>query len=214
MPRKYVCNLSKEELYNAYVVEGRTLEEMCSVLGVKSPITVGKVLRSFEIDTYKNGLKKKQTMHGMDEDEFRNYLIREYQSGNSMPVIAEKLGVTPSCIRKYFVKYSIMQRHENSFYSKGEKSCRWKGGRRSREGYISVYCPDHPYAAADNSVYEHRLVVEKEIGRYLTKDEFVHHINGIKDDNRIENLVILTNSEHARLHAILKRGRKRITKGE
>ena len=50
---------------------------------------------------------------------------------------------------------------------------------------------------------EHVLVAEGELGRKLAPDEHVHHINGVKVDNRPQNLVVLTKSQHARAHGSL-----------
>ncbi len=80
----------------------------------------------------------------------------------------------------------------------GDKGPNWKGGRvRMAHGYICVYSANHPNKNKSNYVLDHRLVMEKHLGRYLEKHEVVHHINGIRDDNRIENLVLIgSNSEH------------------
>lgn len=60
--------------------------------------------------------------------------------------------------------------------------------KRERSGYVSVYRPDSPMAGSKGFVPEHRLVMAEHLGRPLCKYENVHHINGVRDDNRLENL--------------------------
>lgn len=70
---------------------------------------------------------------------------------------------------------------------------------KSDMGYVLLWCPDHPLAVSCR-VPEHRLVMEKHIGRVLNSQEIVHHINGDKTDNRIENLEIVSRAEHMNIH--------------
>lgn len=72
--------------------------------------------------------------------------------------------------------------------------------KKRSDGYISVYVPNHPHCRSDGYVMKHILVIEKSIGRYLNDGECVHHINHIRDDNRIENLRLMTISEHMSMH--------------
>lgn len=72
--------------------------------------------------------------------------------------------------------------------------------KKRTDGYIKVYVPDHPNCTSDGYVMKHILVVERMIGRHLTKDECVHHINHIRDDNRPENLKLMTKAEHMSMH--------------
>ena len=79
----------------------------------------------------------------------------------------------------------------------GSKHPQWKGGRHIHsDGYVYIYKSDHPYPADKHYVLEHRLVMEKHLGRYLRSDEEVHHINGIRHDNRLENLQLVSHREH------------------
>ena len=71
---------------------------------------------------------------------------------------------------------------------KGKNNPQWGGGKRSNNhGYIIIYIPNHPFAV-NHYILEHRLIMEKMLGHYLSKNEIVHHKNGIKNDNRPENL--------------------------
>ena len=98
-------------------------------------------------------------------------------------------------------------RSPNTEFKKGEFLGKnhpfWKGGRRKvSNGYIMCYAPSH-LRAYKNFVLEHIIVAEKKIGRYLKLGERVHHINGIKDDNSPENLIVCkTTKEHFKHHKL------------
>lgn len=79
-------------------------------------------------------------------------------------------------------------------YCTGEKHHAWiKSGRKIHtNGYILVRAKEHPLNYK-GWYYEHRLVMEKYLGRFLKKGECIHHMNGDKTDNKIKNLKLFVN---------------------
>lgn len=134
--------------------------------------------------------------------------------------IGKECDVSERCIRKWMEKFKIPRRshseamrgiiHEGLFkkgnvpWNKGLKGFmarethpRWKGGKHLKRGYVYTLQPNHPHTRSKGYIREHRLVMEEKLGRYLDPEERIHHINGIKNDNRIENLMLFPNeSEH------------------
>ena len=75
----------------------------------------------------------------------------------------------------------------------GASNGRWKGGRtRHKAGYVMVWAPGHPRAGKGQYVFEHILVMEQVLGRHLLRQESVHHRNGVREDNRPQNLELWT----------------------
>lgn len=101
-------------------------------------------------------------------------------------------------------------------HRKGKRPPNFRGVTRTDQGYVMLHRPDHPMAhKGHKTMMEHRLVMEAHLRAtdpgsphlieldgemYLAPWVEVHHINGVKDDNRIENLEPLTKADHARLH--------------
>ncbi len=84
----------------------------------------------------------------------------------------------------------------------GPSNGHWRGGRtRHKRGYMMVLSPGHPRADKARYVFEHVLVMEEMLGRYLLAGENVHHRNGVKDDNRPENLELWTRPQPAGIRA-------------
>jgi len=89
-------------------------------------------------------------------------------------------------------------------WRKGKKFPNERGAvgnkRLASTGYIEVYLPGHSMADIKGRILEHRFVMSQHLGRHLEKWEQVHHINGERSDNRLENLIVMHRSEHNSHH--------------
>jgi hypothetical protein len=88
----------------------------------------------------------------------------------------------------YHVVHSEEQKEKWRRERKGKNHPSWKGGKILVDGYMYIHAPDHPNATKDGYMVEHRLVMEKKIGRLLSQKEVVHHIDGDKLNNKPHNL--------------------------
>lgn len=144
----------------------------------------------------------------------KEWLMHQYYTKKlSYAAIARLINVSPSVIDYAFKdKFKLKPRERNL---KGSKNISWKGGKTMINGYIHLHHPEpHPRKSTGAYVPEHVLVVEKSLGRKLEKDEHVHHRNGIKTDNRIENLQVLSSSDHRRLEHLCELFTKQLVFGD
>lgn len=116
-------------------------------------------------------------------------------TGLSSSEMSRQTGLGVKQIQKILLRYNLPRLKVGG--QKGSKNQDWKGGKRiDKDGYVLCLKPDHPNNR-NGYVREHRLVMEKYLGRYLTDTEVVHHKNAVKTDNRIENLELFQrNGEH------------------
>ena len=111
------------------------------------------------------------------------------------------------CNKKFLISRFSNEQRKRKFCSRN-CSFNWhkksfEGAKSTCNGYIVIKVSTHPLANNRGYVYEHRLNMEKKLGRYLTRNEVVHHINGVKTDNRTENLEIFNSTgEHTTFHLL------------
>lgn len=172
--RGRILELDRDVLYQKYITEYKPMHTIADELGV----SVGAVFNYLK----KYGIPSRgKRDYPISEETRQKYRNRKSRKGWTMSLEARK---------------KISEARKGQFLKPSE----FGGAKKKRtDGYISVYAPDHPNTK-DGMVFEHHLVMEHHIGRCLVKGEVVHHKNGIKDDNRIENLQLMTAKEHASYH--------------
>jgi len=134
----------------------------------------------------------------LNEDQQKE-LIAMWRDSLPAREIERHFGISTTTLHRYLRQLNEPRRRPH-WHSFGPKHGRWTGGRKfwkggkttNGQGYTMIWVgPDDPYASMRNLmnyVPEHRLVMARHLGRPLTKQETVHHINGNAQDNRLENL--------------------------
>lgn len=150
----------------------------------------------------------------ISKEELEKLYINENRSATQVAVL---FNTTSTTIKNYLVKYDLKVKPQSEVMKgrkltkehrdkvvrtlrrgSGAKNGNWKGGEtyvgRVKNGLYRKILVDGKY------VLEHRYVMEQQLGRKLRSDEEVHHVNGNKLNNLPDNLVLLSKSDHAKLH--------------
>ena len=172
--------IDSQQLYNLYVIEGKPMHAVAKIMG----FSVGKIYNEL---TERKFPKRSphQGMKGLKHtDEFKKRVGDRHRG-------------------KVLSQETRMKIAE-------QRTQKGIGSRKKRvDGYIAVRFVDHPKSTKDGYIMEHILVMEAVLGRWLKDNECVHHINGKRDDNRKENLMVMTKSEHMSLHSKARWAKKR-----
>lgn len=200
--------VTKEELEQVYVNDAEaTMSSVAEKYHVHR-FTIERWLKHYGIPPKARGNRHRALDKRLTDKE---WLLREMES-KTQKQIALELGVYPAVVTYWAQKHGLANENKSLAIKRslalkypegrfGDKAARWKGGRREKEGqYVKVYMPDHP-RANQGTVFEHVLVMEKHLGRYLNPGEVVHHIDGNKSNNAIENLELkASNAENISGH--------------
>lgn len=130
----------------------------------------------------------------MKKNPGREQLQKLYvEQGQTQQEIADLHGVTKVSVGRWLIEEGIRPRHPGR--QRGPENPSWKGGlTMDKDGYVLRYTPNHPYANRGGYVREHRLVMEKMIGRHLRPEEVVHHKDDCTSNNHPSNLQLFENN--------------------
>ncbi len=166
--------ISKEELEDLYLIKRMPMHTIAEMKGIAIG-SVYKYCRFYHIPTRRK--EDTFTMKGRVHTDESKKKISDGNKGKK---------VSPAVVAKIAEKHKI-----NGIGHKKKRA----------DGYIAIYYPDHPKSNKDGYVMEHDLIMESLIGRHLQENEIVHHINMVRDDNRKENLKLMTKHEHMSFHS-------------
>src|SRR3990167_9078352 len=194
--------LNKDWLEQKYIQEGLTYSQIGKLVN-RSKHAVFRAVKRL-------GIKARKHSSRFPQLNDKQWLKTQYIDNQlTLREIADLLGTTVGNIHSALTHADIPTRDykeglkvkykEGRF---GKLASNWKGGKiMTGGGHVYIYSPNHPLANHKGYVMEHRLVMEKHIGRFLTQEEVVHHLDGSKINNELENLKLLPNrQEHLKLH--------------
>jgi len=177
-------NIPKSILLDMYVDQGLTMAEIAQQLRVHI-VTIGRYLKKYGLCHQPS----KQVEDSLIRKLYIDDRLTQHQVGSIV-------GLGDGTINRRLCMMGIPCKHRRL----GRYSSNWNGGKYTdSKGYVHILAPDYWCASKDGYVSEHVMVWEKANNMHLPDGWVVHHFNGIKNDNRKENLIGMPSSEHTKL---------------
>lgn len=134
-------------------------------------------------------------------------ICKMYKKGKTLINLVEIYGHNKTLFSRILKRNGFQSRISKETGKTGKYASRFMGGRYlNHKGYVCLYMPEYKWCHKGGWIQEHRYVMQEHLGKRLLPKEHVHHINGVKTDNRIENLMVMGASEHSKHHNNLTQG--------
>ena len=195
--------LTEEFLVKEYVNKRRFARDIAREVGC-SVVSVTNYLRKYGIEVETRYEDRRGYLGGTNparEVMTEEYLTREYVDKNrSQTSIAQELNCSITLVREMLLKYGIEINKEKNHSFISSANNKFGTYITQDKDYLLIYSPNHPKANSRGYVRLHVILAEYYFDTTIEDGEVVHHVNGDRQDNRKENLVIMTKEEHDRLH--------------
>lgn len=182
---------TKEILEDLYLIQQLSVSEISDKYGCHRD-TVRKALKRFGVPM--RGTTVMPLTYSQRQELMKLYV----EQGLSTRQVGKILGLSHDCVSKRLKKMGIQVEDRLTALSSKRNPC-WKNGVTCGNGYVTHSSKLNPDTYRER---EHRLVMERYVGRKLKPGEVVHHIDGNKKNNHINNLALMDRTAHTRLHAL------------
>jgi len=197
-------NIKREDIEMEYV-------NKIGISGRLAAKKLGITYKTFKnkLNEYNIKLKKRNSKYEILNNKewlYNEYIINKKSIKDIASIVGCKKGTIQSSLKwakipRRIDSVGFLLKYPDGRF--GEYSSNWRGGKRNggeNGRYTMILKHNHPHADSSGYVMEHRLVIEEKLGRILTKDEIVHHLDGNGHNNDISNLQLTTRKKHFKDH--------------
>jgi DNA-binding CsgD family transcriptional regulator len=190
-PHKDWSHLTKEYLESLYQELGNW-KRVAVRLGIGRSVLI-RVRERLGMELWQYPAPENRNPPPSRLDPRREEILAMAAEGLNCGEIARQIDDDPETVRDFLARNGIARQRPGARH--GEKNQNWRGGRLiDQDGYVLVKAKDHPNADRHGYVRLHRLVMEEKLGRLLDPQEVVHHVDGDRQNNEPENLVLFDNN--------------------